>query len=266
MDEFNSNNAHRMLLHACCGPCSLEPVRILREAGHDPDIYYSNSNIAPKEEYEKRLETLREYWNNAECSIVIISGEHIPQSWESECGEPFRVGKISREERCRACYRLRFEQSAKYAAENGYDSLGTTLSVSPYQYTDIIREELERACEEYGLTCMFEDYRPYYSEATRRSKDAGMYRQNYCGCTISIAEAKAERAERREQRKKEKAARDEALAEKRAMEEAKLQKQRAARRAYDEKKARQNEILREIRMAAKATSEEAASSEAISEN
>ena len=83
------------------------------------------------------------------------------------------------------------------------EGVATTLTVSPYQYTETIREELERACEPHGLAAVFRDYREQYPEATRRSKAMGMYRQNYCGCVFSKIEA----AEEREARKAERAAR-----------------------------------------------------------
>lgn len=255
MVDYWRNHTGRMLLHACCGPCSLEPVRALRESGADIDIYYSNSNIAPDAEYERRLETLRAYWEDppedGATPLVVIEGTRDPGSWERACGQPFLAGKISREQRCRECYRIRFEDAARHASAHGYSSLGTTLSVSPYQYTDIIRQELESACANHGLECAFDDYRPYYEEARRRSRDAGMYRQNYCGCALSAAEAEEERTERREKRKAEKARRQEALADARAAEEAKLQKRRQERRAYDDKKAKQRKILREMRKGAK---------------
>ena len=51
------------------------------------------------------------------------------------------------------------------------------------------------------------DWRPLYPQATRESRERGMYRQNYCGCRFSAAEAAIERHERRDERKREKAAR-----------------------------------------------------------
>ncbi len=158
----------------------------------------------------------------------------------------------ARQERCRACYRMRLEQSARYAAENGFDALGTTLSVSPYQYTDIIAEELDRACDDVGIRAFFEDYRPYYDEATRRSREAGMYRQNYCGCHFSLEEAEAERSEQKRIRAAIKHEKRLAHAEERAAEEASRAARRAERAAYDAKQARKHEILRNLRMQQKA--------------
>lgn len=243
----------KLLLHACCGPCSLEPVRLLQAAGHDITIAYMNSNIAPADEYQHRLSTLLE-WARSQ-GIPVIEGPYEPNRWqeavrvawhpdpakfptrlaadsvgnasggadatcpgadpEFDTGidpefNPARDPKFAhlysdRDNRCRACYRLRLEELARYAHEHGFDAIGTTLSVSPYQYTSIIKEELERAAAHYdGLTALFEDFRPYYPNATKRSRDLGMYRQNYCGCAYSDKEAAAERAARKAVRKKKK--------------------------------------------------------------
>lgn len=188
----------KLLLHACCGPCSLEPVRLLVEAGHDITIAYFNSNIAPADEYEHRLDTLLG-WARSQ-GIPVIEGAYEPNEWRARIGRAWKAGD-PRENRCRACYRARLEELARYADENGFEGIATTLSVSPYQYIDMIEEELERAAASFGLAAVFEDYRPYYPQATIRSREEGMYRQNYCGCAWSDAEARAEREERKAKRK-----------------------------------------------------------------
>ena len=71
----------KLLLHACCGPCSLEPVRILAEAGHDITIAYLNSNIAPASEYEHRIKTLLE-WAKSQ-NIPVIEGPYEPATWQN---------------------------------------------------------------------------------------------------------------------------------------------------------------------------------------
>ena len=237
----------KLLLHACCGPCSLEPVRKLQEAGHDITIYYANSNIAPADEYRRRYDTLMSWAN--EGHLAVIEGIYRPDDWEAAVHDA--VCAHNREDRCRACYRLRFEQSAAFGAENGFEALGTTLSVSPYQYTDIIGEELTRAAQAAGLTPLFEDYRPFYDEATRRSREMGMYRQNWCGCRISAAEAAAEREERKAARAQAKAAwAAEHAAEIEAAKQAK-QARKAERAAYDKKQQCKKAVLKQMREAAK---------------
>ncbi|MEF2846031.1 MAG: epoxyqueuosine reductase QueH, partial [Eggerthellaceae bacterium] len=196
----------KLLLHACCGPCSLEPVRVLQQAGHDITIAYLNSNIAPASEYEHRLNTLLDWARSV--GIPVIEGPYEPEKWNQAIAKAWGDGATDehpREDRCRACYRLRIEELARYAHEHGFEAIGTTLSVSPYQYVDIIQEELERAAAAYDdVQALFQDYRPYYQQATKRSRDLGMYRQNYCGCAYSYAEAAQERAERKAARKKKK--------------------------------------------------------------
>ncbi|WP_255465922.1 epoxyqueuosine reductase QueH, partial [Adlercreutzia sp. ZJ242] len=249
-----AENPTKLLLHACCGPCSMEPVRLLRERGVEPHVYYANSNIHPPAEYARRLETIRGW--AASVGLSLTEGRYDVAAWEATAGRigdaaRARFGVIAgdvadaagggaaeaaagtaaagataaasaepagatrggaagdgtpthsaqaesaRQARCRACYRLRFEEAARFAAENGFDALGTTLSVSPYQYTDVIREELGRAARAAGVRPLFEDYRPCYAEATRRSREAGLYRQNFCGCRFSEEEAAVERAARK---------------------------------------------------------------------
>lgn len=261
----------------------MEPVRLLRERGIEPRIYYVNPNIHPDEEYAHRLSTIRA-WTQTE-GIAFVEGPRDVEAWEGTAGRigdaartrfgvvsgpnPHEVGSnaggaeaaSAREARCRACYRLRFEESARYAAQNGFDALGTTLSVSPYQYTEIIREELERACAHAGIRAFFEDYRPYYDQATRRSREAGMYRQNFCGCRFSDEEAAVERAERKRERDEARARHAAATAQKRAAEEEQRAITRAEKQAYAAKQARKKAVRKALREAAG----EAAGDEACNE-
>ena len=141
-------NEDRLLLHACCGPCSLEPVRILRSEGVEPVVFYANSNIHPAEEYAHRLATLREW--AADADLEVVEGAYDPDKWEATVG---RIGnaaeakygvitdeegdlegdaspaRAAREARCRACYRLRFEEAARYARENNVPFLGICLGL-----------------------------------------------------------------------------------------------------------------------------------------
>ena len=244
------------------------PTRLLREEGHEVAVLYANSNIAPREEYAKRLVELQRYAANQ--GFAVLEGEYEPAAWEREVapiGEAIRdfspalgpahvggdvpapqsVAELlddgRRRERCRACYRLRLEEAAAVAVEGSYDALSTTLAVSPYQFTDVIREELERAAAQAGVAAHFEDWRPYYDEATRISRELGMYRQNYCGCRFSIAEGEATRAFIKQQRKEAKAAK----AAERAADEAALRERAVEKQAYADKQARKRAILKQLR-------------------
>lgn len=183
-----------LLLHACCGPCSLEPLRVLREQGFLPTIVYVNPNIQPRDEYVRRLETLRA-WASGE-NVEVVEGPYEDERWEREVA---RYG-TNRLARCQACYRLRLEGAATLAAELGCAHMSTTLAVSPYQLFDACGAELGRICARAGLTAVWQDFRPLYPQATTRAKELGLYRQNYCGCRFSAAEAALERCQAREAR------------------------------------------------------------------
>lgn len=183
-----------LLLHACCGPCSLEPLRVLREQGFLPTIVYVNPNIQPHDEYVRRLETLHA-WAAGE-NVEVVEGPYEAERWEREVA---RYG-TNRLARCQACYRLRLEGAATLAAELGCTHMSTTLAVSPYQLFDACGAELGRICARAGLTAVWQDFRPLYPQATTRAKELGLYRQNYCGCRFSAAEAALERCQAREAR------------------------------------------------------------------
>lgn len=223
------------------------PTRLLADEGHEFDVLYANSNIAPREEYDRRLRELEKY--GARQGFRVFEGAYDPDAWEREVALLGEKGSepAQREERCRACYRLRLEEAAAVAREGGYDALTTTLAISPYQLTDVCREELEAACGRVGVKALFEDWRPYYDEATRISRELGMYRQNYCGCRFSVAEAQATRERIKKERAEQKAARAAERAQVDAAAEQARATRAAERRAYDEERARRRAILKQLR-------------------
>ena len=165
----------RLLLHACCAPCSLEPVRLLVGEGFEPTICWTNPNIQPAEEHERRLVELRRWCAAQDIPLI--------------------------EARCRACYALRLAEACRVAEEEGFTHVATTLAVSPYQLFETCNDVLVRLCEVRGLTPVIRDFRPWYPDATRRSRELGMYRQSYCGCRFSAAEAALDRARLRDERR-----------------------------------------------------------------
>lgn len=185
-----------LLLHACCAPCSLEPVRLLADEGFVPTICWTNPNIQPAEERDRRLSELRR-WCASE-GIALIEAEEDTALWERAVAP---VGALDRERRCRACYGLRLAEACRVAEREGFDHVATTLAVSPYQLFDTCNEVLERLCAARGLTPVIRDFRPWYLQATERSRELGMYRQKYCGCRFSAAEAALDRARIRDERR-----------------------------------------------------------------
>jgi predicted adenine nucleotide alpha hydrolase (AANH) superfamily ATPase len=185
-----------ILLHACCGPCSIEPVKLLRDEGFEPVVCWSNPNIQPVAEHDHRLRTLESWARDVAHAEVVVAGDD-RDAWERLVAPH----GFDREARCRACYALRLSEACRVARERGIDHVSTTLAVSPYQLFDACGRVLDGLCRANGLVPVWRDFRPLYPEATRVSRELGMYRQNYCGCRFSAAEAAVERHAARDARK-----------------------------------------------------------------
>lgn len=185
-----------LLLHACCAPCSLEPFRLLREEGFEPTILWSNPNIQPLAEHERRLRTLMRWAGEVAHVEVVVAGDD-RDAWER------RVSPLweDRERRCRACYALRLTELVRVAEERGFRHVSTTLAVSPYQLFDACSEVLVSLARAHGLVPVVRDFRPYYPAACAEARALCLYRQCYCGCRFSAAEAAHERHEARDRRR-----------------------------------------------------------------
>jgi predicted adenine nucleotide alpha hydrolase (AANH) superfamily ATPase len=170
----------KILLHICCAPCSIYPLRILREEGDEVVGLFYNPNIHPYLEYQRRLETLDAY--------AIREGLTVLKDAEQPL-EAFLRQVIFRErERCRICYELRLTRAVKIAAREGFDAFTTTLLYSRFQKHDLIRSIAEHVAAVEKIPFLYRDFREGWSEGIRISKALGMYRQPYCGCIYSERE------------------------------------------------------------------------------
>lgn len=180
----------RVALHACCGPCVIEPLDDLASQ-HEVTVVFANPNIEPEAEYARRWDALRSWADARGVSAVEVA--RVPGAWtdavEGAGGQPG--------DRCARCYELRLRLTADEALRLGCEALSTTLSVSPYQDQDAIDRAGRAVARERGLRWLFDDYRARYPDAVRRSREADMYRQSYCGCHQSRLEAEARRDSRR---------------------------------------------------------------------
>lgn len=168
------------MLHTCCGPCSIYPVDFLRDKGMEIYGYFFNPNIHPYTEFIRRKETLEKY--AAEIGLNMIFDDDYRL-------EEFIREVVHREtRRCQVCYAMRLEQAARVAKKGGFDCFSTTLLVSPYQKHELIRDIGLAVGDKHGVPFYYADFRPGYREATARSRELGMYRQQYCGCIYSEKE------------------------------------------------------------------------------
>lgn len=166
----------KTLLHICCGPCAIYPLRILREMGCEVTGYYFNPNIHPYLEYRRRAESLEAY--GKESGLPIIWGDYPLEGY-------FRAVAHREEERCLICHRIRLEEAARRAKASGFDGFSTTLLYSKHQKHQIIREEGKLIGWQENIPFVYRDFRAGWQEGVNISRQTGMYRQGYCGCIYS---------------------------------------------------------------------------------
>lgn len=170
----------KILLHICCAPCLIYPLRILRERGYDVMGFFYNPNIHPYSEFKKRLETLVTY------SKIVMLPLTVDTSYDLEA---FIEGQIKhRDDRCSFCYKTRLKRAFEWASKNNFTNLTTTLLYSKYQKHEKIKEICDELSAEYGVKFVYEDFRQGWHEGILESKAINMYRQNYCGCIFSEKE------------------------------------------------------------------------------
>ena len=126
----------KLLVHACCGPCSTHTLKVLKPY-FDITVFYDNSNIDTLDEFIKRKEELEKVIKNNQ-DFKLVVNEYKPEEYYNAVKGLEHLGEFSL--RCEACIRYRLENTAIYAKENGYDFFTTTLSISPYKNSNIISQ------------------------------------------------------------------------------------------------------------------------------
>ena len=165
------------LLHICCAPCSIMCIDTLRAEGIEPVGYWYNPNIHPVTEYRARRDTLIQY--------AMDIGMELKVRDDYGLREFVRAIYPALEDRCGTCYEMRLFETAKFAAENGFDRFSTTLLISPYQNHELLIDTAEKAAKEYGVEFLYRDFRPRFREGQQKARELGLYMQKYCGCVFS---------------------------------------------------------------------------------
>lgn len=170
-----------LVLHVCCSPCAIYPIKSLKVNEDDLLLYYFNPNIHPYQEYQRRLEGFKQLAKELDLSIEV--GEYRPELYFQAIGEV-----TEKPERCRRCYFLRLRETALLAKNRGIKRMTTTLLVSPYQEHKLVCEEGEKVAHEFELEFAYFDFRSGYYQGLNEARDMGIYRQWYCGCLFSEME------------------------------------------------------------------------------
>ena len=177
----------KLLLHVCCAPCSSYCIEYLNKH-FDITVFFANSNIDDRDEYIKRRDEERRFLNELHPvpPVAMREGAYDPERYHRlvEGHEYDPEGGA----RCMICYRMRLEEAARAAAEMKADYFTTSLSISPLKDASKICAIGEAAGHKYGVEYLPSDFKKKngYKRSVELSKQYGLYRQNYCGCSFSM--------------------------------------------------------------------------------
>lgn len=176
----------KLLLHSCCAPCSSYVLEYLSHY-FEITVFYYNPNIYPPEEYQKRVEEQRRFISAREGGypVSFVAGKYDTDTFYAMAKG--REDLPEGGERCYDCYRLRLEETARYAKEQGFDYFTTTLSISPYKNAEWLNEIGNTLGGQYGVSYLVSDFKKKngYKRSIALSAEYGLYRQDYCGCVYS---------------------------------------------------------------------------------
>lgn len=179
---------NKLLLHSCCGPCSTAVIeRLLNEYDFDEiGVFYYNPNIHPQEEYEHRkaeqIKFIKALKND---KVMFIDADYNTKTYFDY------VSGLEQEKeggaRCVKCFELRLFKTAQFAKLNGFNTFGTTLTVSPHKNAKIINELGENISKIEQIPYLIADFKKKdgYKRSILLAKEYDLYRQNYCGCIFS---------------------------------------------------------------------------------
>lgn len=154
-------------------------------SGIDYTIFFYNPNIHPLHEYEIRKEENKRFAEKH--NIEFIDADYDADNWFE------RVKGMEMEPergiRCTECFDMRFERTALYAYENGFDTISSSLAISRWKDMHQINGCGERAAARYP-EMLYWTYNWRKGGGSQRmldiSKEENFYQQEYCGCVYSL--------------------------------------------------------------------------------
>jgi predicted adenine nucleotide alpha hydrolase (AANH) superfamily ATPase len=177
----------RLLVHACCAPDALYVFGIL---GKDYEVtgFFSNSNIHPREEYDRRLADAREV--SRRLGVSLIEDVYEPDRWLAVTRKFEDEPEKGR--RCDVCYALRLERTAARAARDGFDLFTTVMSLSPWKKAPVLNRIGRQFGARWGIRFLEADFKKKdgFKRSVELSRAHDLYRQDYCGCLHSLRAAK----------------------------------------------------------------------------
>lgn len=180
----------KILIHSCCAPCSTYVLDLLNKYA-DITIFYSNSNIHPRNEYIRRSliqkDFIRQFNTRYQAHIQYIEDEYKPQEYHQIVHQKKLEQEREGGKRCEVCFNLRLDRVAIKAVEGKYDYFASAMSVSPYKNANLINNVGMELQVLYNTSYLPTDFKKQggYQKSIKMSEEFNLYRQCYCGCIFS---------------------------------------------------------------------------------
>lgn len=169
-----------ILLHQCCGPCSIYPIRELISSGFTPVLFFYNPNIHPIKEFYLRLDN----------GVKVAEHFGLRYYFDNEYGLKKFLSSLegNYDDRCSTCYDMRISELCKKAVELRIKYITSSILYSKMQKHQLFVDIATKYAKEHGLEFVYEDFRRGWQNGIDESKQMELYRQNYCGCIFSEEE------------------------------------------------------------------------------
>lgn len=180
----------RILIHSCCAPCSTYTLEFLTQHA-DVTIFFSNSNIHPESEYQRRVLVQEKFihdFNTATGNQVdLIIDDYKPNEFIQLMQQKELITESEGGKRCTACFNMRLDLAAKEALERGYDYFGSALTISPKKNSQLINQIGMDIQKIYNTHYLPSDLKKNsgYQRSIEMCKEYDVYRQCYCGCVFA---------------------------------------------------------------------------------
>ncbi|CAK8719932.1 Epoxyqueuosine reductase QueH [Candidatus Electronema halotolerans] len=169
----------KILLHVCCGPCTVYPLAFLRQQGHEVTGWFHNPNIHPYREFRRRIAALEDFARQTDFQVEIDRSYGLRDFLRRV------VFHEERSSRCGLCYDLRLLPTAERAAAQGFDAFTSTLLYSKYQNHSLLHSKGHALAAQFGCRFFYHDFREGWQQGIDEAIAMNLYRQPYCGCIYS---------------------------------------------------------------------------------
>lgn len=182
-----------ILIHSCCAPCSTYTLEFLTQYA-DVTVYFANSNIYPRSEYERRALVQRKFisdFNEKTGNVVgFIEAPYEPSKFARMVMSQELQHEPEGGKRCSACFQMRLDLVAEQAAKRGFDYFGSALTISPKKNSQVINSVGMDIQKIYSVNYLPSDFKKNngYLRSIEMCKEYDVYRQCYCGCVFAASQ------------------------------------------------------------------------------